>query len=57
MAGMEVGWRVRVIARGSDLNSGQISREIFVNDEIYVQEQERVFAVLGCLSATVPEPR
>ena len=27
-----------------DLASGQISREIFVNDDIYAQEQERVFA-------------
>src|ERR1700742_1810190 len=27
-----------------DLASGQISREIFVNDEIYAQEQERIFA-------------
>ncbi len=27
-----------------DLASGQVSREIFVNDEIYAQEQERVFA-------------
>src|SRR5579872_3161296 len=27
-----------------DLSTGQISREIFVNDEIYAQEQERVFA-------------
>ena len=27
-----------------DLATGQISREIFVNDEIYAQEQERVFA-------------
>ena len=27
-----------------DLASGLISREIFVNDEIYAQEQERVFA-------------
>jgi len=27
-----------------DLTTGQISREIFVNDDIYAQEQERVFA-------------
>src|ERR1700739_2532733 len=27
-----------------DLASGMISREIFVNDDIYAQEQERVFA-------------
>ena len=27
-----------------DLGKGQISREIFVNDEIYAQEQERLFA-------------
>ena len=27
-----------------DLATGQISREIFVNDDIYAQEQERVFA-------------
>ena len=27
-----------------DLSSGQISREIFVNEDIYAQEQERVFA-------------
>src|SRR5579863_3901445 len=27
-----------------DLATGQISREIFVNDEIYAEEQERVFA-------------
>ena len=27
-----------------DLASGLISREIFVNDDIYAQEQERVFA-------------
>jgi nitrite reductase/ring-hydroxylating ferredoxin subunit len=27
-----------------DLATGQISREIFVNEEIYAQEQERVFA-------------
>ena len=27
-----------------DLASGQISREIFVNEEIYAEEQERVFA-------------
>ena len=27
-----------------DLASGQISREIFVNEDIYAQEQERVFA-------------
>ena len=27
-----------------DLASGQISREIFVNDDIYAEEQERVFA-------------
>ena len=27
-----------------DLKTGQISREIFVNDDIYAQEQERVFA-------------
>jgi nitrite reductase/ring-hydroxylating ferredoxin subunit len=27
-----------------DLRSGEISREIFVNEEIYAQEQERVFA-------------
>ena len=27
-----------------DLATGQISREIFVNDEIYRQELERVFA-------------
>jgi len=27
-----------------DLSTGQISREIFVNDDIYAQEQERVFA-------------
>ena len=26
-----------------DLKAGQISREIFVNEEIYRQEQERVF--------------
>ena len=27
-----------------DLDTGQISREIFVNEEIYAEEQERVFA-------------
>ncbi len=27
-----------------DLASGQISREIFVDDDIYPQEQERIFA-------------
>jgi len=27
-----------------DLGSGQISREIFVNEEIYAEEQERIFA-------------
>ena len=27
-----------------DLSSGLISREIFVNEDIYQQEQERVFA-------------
>src|SRR5215212_6761286 len=27
-----------------DIDSGLISREIFVNEEIYAQEQERVFA-------------
>ena len=27
-----------------DLASGQISREIFVNDEIYAEEQEQIFA-------------
>jgi phenylpropionate dioxygenase-like ring-hydroxylating dioxygenase large terminal subunit len=27
-----------------DLVSGQVSREIFVNDNIYAQEQERIFA-------------
>src|SRR5947209_20468323 len=27
-----------------DLQTGQVSREIFVNDEIYAQEQERIFA-------------
>ena len=27
-----------------DLKAGQISREIFVNDEIYQQELERLFA-------------
>jgi phenylpropionate dioxygenase-like ring-hydroxylating dioxygenase large terminal subunit len=27
-----------------DLAAGQISREIFVNDNIYAEEQERVFA-------------
>ncbi len=27
-----------------DLATGQISREIFVNDDIYAEEQERVFA-------------
>ena len=27
-----------------DLTTGQISREIFVNDDIYAEEQERVFA-------------
>ena len=27
-----------------DLASGQISREIFVNDEIYAEEQEKIFA-------------
>jgi hypothetical protein len=27
-----------------DLASGQISREIFVNAEIYAEEQERIFA-------------
>jgi len=27
-----------------DLGSGQISREIFVNDEIYAEELERIFA-------------
>src|SRR6201997_4663671 len=27
-----------------DISKGQISREIFVNDEIYAEEQERVFA-------------
>ena len=27
-----------------DLASGQISREIFVNEEIYAEEQERIFA-------------
>ncbi len=26
-----------------DLASGQISREIFVNEEIYAEEQERIF--------------
>ena len=27
-----------------DLNRGQISREIFVNEDLYQQEQEQVFA-------------
>ena len=27
-----------------DLEGGQISREIFVNEDIYAQEQEQVFA-------------
>src|SRR6476661_410805 len=27
-----------------DLGAGQISREIFVNEDIYAEEQERVFA-------------
>src|SRR3979411_2198206 len=27
-----------------DLKAGQISREIFVNDQIYAEEQERIFA-------------
>src|SRR5579863_5296257 len=27
-----------------DLATGQISREIFVNEEIYAEEQERIFA-------------
>jgi hypothetical protein len=27
-----------------DLKSGQISREIFVNEEIYAEEQEKIFA-------------
>src|SRR6267142_940679 len=27
-----------------DLRTGQISREIFVNEEIYAEEQERIFA-------------
>src|SRR4029077_17634744 len=28
-----------------DLHTGQISREIFVNDQIYAEEQERIFAL------------
>jgi len=27
-----------------DTKTGQISREIFVNDQIYAEEQERIFA-------------
>ena len=27
-----------------NLNEGQISREIFVNEDIYAQEQEQVFS-------------
>ena len=27
-----------------DLKRGVVSRELFVNDEIYAQEQERIFA-------------
>ena len=33
-------------------SSGQISREIFVNDEIYAEEQERIFARAWLLSGT-----
>ena len=33
-----------------DPATGRISREIFVNDEIYWEEPERVFADRGCLS-------
>jgi nitrite reductase/ring-hydroxylating ferredoxin subunit len=34
----------RAISRWVDVQSGIINREIFVNDEIYQQEQEQVFA-------------
>jgi len=33
-----------------DEAAGQVSREIFVNDAIYREELERVFARPGCLS-------
>ena len=35
-----------------DLKAGQISREIFVNDEIYQQELERLLLASGSLSGT-----
>ena len=35
-----------------NLKTGQISREIFVNEEIYQREQEQVFTRAGCSWAT-----
>ena len=35
-----------------DLTAGEISREIFVNEDIYAEEQERIFAAPGCMSGT-----
>ena len=40
MTGAKQGYRPGLV----DLGKGQISREIFVNEEIYAQEQERLFA-------------
>src|SRR4029077_10460767 len=37
---MAMGYRPGLV----DLKTGQISREIFVNDQIYAEEQERIFA-------------
>ena len=42
-----------------DLASGHVSREIFVNDDIYAQEQERVFARSWLFvghESQIPEP-
>src|SRR3982074_2345874 len=42
-----------------DLKAGQISREIFVNDQIYAEEQERIFArawLFGGYESQIPSP-
>jgi len=44
---------IRLSSRAVDLAAGRISREIFVNDEIYQEELEGVFRPApGCLSGT-----
>ena len=40
MTARNIGYRPGLV----DLASGQISREIFVNSEIYAEEQEKIFA-------------